>query len=70
LEALKAATSGAARIIGAERSLGTIEAGKLADLVLLDADPVTDIRNTRRIRAVIQAGRLVDRDAIKAAVTR
>jgi len=70
LEALHAATGGAARIMGAEEILGTIEPGKLADLVLLDADPSADIRNTRRIRAVIQAGRLVDRDALKAAFSR
>jgi hypothetical protein len=70
LEALRAATGDAARIIGAEGELGTIEKGKWADLVLLDADPSADIRNTRRIRAVVQAGRLLDRDAIKAAVRR
>jgi hypothetical protein len=61
LEALHAATGGAARIIGAERDFGTIEPGKLADLVILDADPTADIRNTRRIRAVMQAGQLLDR---------
>jgi imidazolonepropionase-like amidohydrolase len=61
LEALRAGTGGAARIIGAERELGTIEPGKWADLVILNADPTTDIRNTRRIRAVMQAGRLLDR---------
>ena len=66
LEALHAATGGAARIIGAERDFGTIEPGKLADLVILDADPTADIRNTRRIRAVMQAGQLLDRDATKA----
>jgi hypothetical protein len=38
-----------------------IEPGKWADLVILDADPTADIRNTRRIRAVMQAGRLLDR---------
>ena len=59
LEAIHAATGGAARIIGAERDLGTIELGKWADLVILDADPMADIRNTRRIRAVMQAGRLL-----------
>jgi imidazolonepropionase-like amidohydrolase len=64
LEALHAATGAAARIIGAERELGTIEPGKWADLVILDADPTADIRNTRRIRAVMQAGRLLDRDAV------
>ncbi|HMA39308.1 MAG TPA: LpqB family beta-propeller domain-containing protein [Gemmatimonadales bacterium] len=64
LEAIHAATGGAARIVGAEGDLGTIAVGKLADLVLLDADPLADIHNTRRIRAVIQAGRLVDRPGI------
>jgi imidazolonepropionase-like amidohydrolase len=69
LEALHAATGGAARIIGAEREFGTIEPGKWADLVLLDADPSADIHNTRRIRWVMQAGRLLDRDATKAVLT-
>jgi Tol biopolymer transport system component len=66
LEALRAATGGAARIIGAEQDLGTIEQGKWADLVILDADPTADIRNTRRIRAVMQAGRLLEREAVVA----
>jgi imidazolonepropionase-like amidohydrolase len=65
LEALHAATGGAARILGAEGDLGTIEAGKWADLVLLDADPSADIRNTRRIRAVLQAGRVLDREGVR-----
>ena len=65
LEALHAATGAAARIIGAERDLGTIAPGKWADLVLLDADPVADIRNTRRIRAVMQAGQLLDRTSLR-----
>ena len=61
LEAIRAATGNAARIIGAERDLGTIEPGKWADLIILDADPVADIRNTRRIRTVVQSGHVVDR---------
>lgn len=69
LEALHAATDGAARIVGAQQELGTITVGKWADLVLLDADPSADIRNTRRIRAVIQAGQLLDRGAILARAT-
>jgi imidazolonepropionase-like amidohydrolase len=69
LEALQAATGGAARIIGAEQDFGTIEPGKWADLVILDADPTADIRNTRRIRTVMQAGRLPD-SAPRAAVPR
>jgi hypothetical protein len=63
--AIRAATSDAAEIIGAERDLGSIEPGKLADIVLLDANPLDDIRNTRRISAVIQAGHIVNRDLIR-----
>jgi hypothetical protein len=70
LEALHAATGGAARILGAEGELGTIEPGKWADLLLLDADPSADIRNTRRIRAVLQAGRVLDREGIRGAAAR
>jgi imidazolonepropionase-like amidohydrolase len=61
LQAIHAGTGAAARILGAERELGTIEVGKRADLVFLDADPLSDIRNTRRIWNVMRDGRLVDR---------
>lgn len=44
--------------------LGTVAPGKLADLVLLDADPLADISNTMRIAAVIANGRLYDRAAL------
>jgi imidazolonepropionase-like amidohydrolase len=44
--------------------VGTIEKGKIADLVLLDADPLSDIANTKRISSVIVGGRLVDKAAI------
>ena len=67
-QAIHAGTGGAARILGAEKDLGTIEVGKRADLVLLDADPLADIRNTRRIWEVVRDGRLVDRPAILKAV--
>ena len=60
-QAIHAGTGGAARILGADKDLGTIEVGKWADLVFLDADPLADIRNTRRIWNVMQNGRLVDR---------
>jgi hypothetical protein len=61
LEALRTATLNPARVLGLEDSLGTIDAGKLADLVLLDANPLADIRNTQQIRAVIADGRLYRR---------
>jgi Tol biopolymer transport system component len=64
LEAIRAGTGNAARILGAEKDLGTIEEGKWADLVLLDADPTVDIHNTRRIWQVIKGGQIVDRPGI------
>jgi imidazolonepropionase-like amidohydrolase len=58
---LRAATLNPARVLGSADSLGTIEVGKLADLVLLDANPLADIGNTRRIRAVVADGRVYRR---------
>ncbi len=60
-EALRAATTAPAEYLAATDSLGTIAVGKVADLVLLDDNPLVDIRNTRKIRAVIRDGRLHDR---------
>jgi imidazolonepropionase-like amidohydrolase len=64
LEALETATVGPARFLGLEG--GTIEAGKTADLVLLDADPLADIRNTRRIAGVVVNGRWLGPEELKA----
>ncbi len=61
LEALQTATVNPARVLGMADSSGTIEAGKLADLVVLDANPLADITNTQRIRAVVANGRLYRR---------
>ncbi len=64
LAALQTATINPARYLGALDSLGTIAEGKIADLVLLDANPLDDIRNTRRIRAVIVNGCILTRAAL------
>lgn len=64
MQALQAATREPAAHLGALDSLGTVQAGRLADLVLLEADPLADIRNTRRIHAVIANGRVMDRAAL------
>jgi imidazolonepropionase-like amidohydrolase len=64
IEALQAATRNPARYLGLLDSTGTIERGKLADLVLLDRDPLADINNTRKIRAVVVGGRLIERAAL------
>lgn len=63
-EALHAATLEPARFMEAVDSLGTVETGKVADLVLLSANPLDDIANTRRIEAVVTRGRLFDREAL------
>jgi amidohydrolase family protein len=64
-EALRAATIDPARYLGAADSLGSIAAGKRADLVLLDANPLEDIHNTTRISAVVADGRFYDAAAIR-----
>ena len=63
-EALRAATLDPARYAGREADYGTVEAGKVADLVLLDSDPLADITHTQQIRAVVFGGNLYDRAAL------
>jgi imidazolonepropionase-like amidohydrolase len=60
LQALRTATSEPASYLSATDSLGSIEVGKVADLVVLDADPLQDIGNTRRVHAVLANGKLYD----------
>jgi imidazolonepropionase-like amidohydrolase len=60
MEALKAGTIYPARSLGYDRDVGSLEAGKLADLVVLDADPTQDIRNTEKVHRVMLGGRLYD----------
>jgi imidazolonepropionase-like amidohydrolase len=64
LAALQTATINPAKYLGLEKTLGAIEPGKSADLVLLDANPLEDIRNAGRVRAVVAAGRFLDRNEL------
>jgi imidazolonepropionase-like amidohydrolase len=61
MQALQTATRNPAQFMGRLADMGTVEKGKLADLVLLDANPLENIANTRRIRAVVLAGRYFGR---------
>lgn len=65
-EALRAATLAPAQFLGISATTGSVAVGKRADLVLLDADPARDIRNTRRIQAVMIDGRLLRHSDINA----
>jgi imidazolonepropionase-like amidohydrolase len=60
LDALRAATLNGAEAIGLAQDLGSIEPGKLADLVILSKDPLLDIHNTTSIRYVMKNGELFD----------
>ncbi len=60
LEAIQAATIVPARAMGMEKEVGTIEAGKRADLIIVDGNPLEDIRNTRKVRSVITNGVMYD----------
>ena len=64
-EALRTATLRAAEFLGIQRDFGSVETGKVANLVLLDANPADDIRNTEKIRAVILRGKFLSREALE-----
>lgn len=65
-EALNSATLLAAQWLGIDKQIGSIEAGKFADLILLDKNPLSDIRNTRKIAAVFVNGKWLDKTKINA----
>jgi imidazolonepropionase-like amidohydrolase len=66
--ALKIATINGARALGVDGRLGTIEPGKLADLVVIRGNPLDDIRATRRVRLVVKSGQVFEADALLAGV--
>ena len=68
LDAIRAATAVPAEVMGASGDVGTIEAGKRADLVVLDADPLADIHNIRTSRWVVTGGRMYATRALRSAV--
>jgi imidazolonepropionase-like amidohydrolase len=64
MRSLQTATSNPAQFLGMENSYGSVEPGKVADLVLLNANPLDDIHNTQKISAVVANGRFFDRVAL------
>ncbi|MFQ5689408.1 MAG: amidohydrolase family protein [Gemmatimonadota bacterium] len=70
LEAIRIGTLNAAIFLGREREMGSVEEGKLADLVLLSADPLADIGHAEQVEMVIKGGRIIDRSALDLPVNR
>lgn len=70
LDAIRIATLNGAIFLGREKEMGSIEEGKLADMVILAGDPLADIDNAKQISAVIKAGRIIDRSALQLPVNR
>lgn len=70
MEALQAATRNPATYLGLLESLGTVEQGKIADLVLLEANPLSEISNTKRIDAVVVNGRLIPKPELEAMLSK
>jgi len=64
LEAIKIATQNGAKILGVEDQLGTVEEGKIADLVIVEGDPAKDIQAMRNIRYVLKDGKIIDRTSL------
>ena len=64
LDVIRIATFNAAKFLGKEDQLGSVEEGKLADMVLLNADPLEDINNAKKIHLVIKNGNVIDREKL------
>ena len=64
-DVIRIATLNAAAYLGLDSDLGSIEVGKLADMVLLSADPLEDIDNAQLISAVVKGGKVIDRQALQ-----
>jgi len=67
---IRMGTKNGAMFLGKERDMGTVEVGKLADFLLLDADPTADVHNVRRINLVIKGGQVIDRAGLALPVNR
>jgi imidazolonepropionase-like amidohydrolase len=65
MEAIQAATRNPAKFLGKLNTLGTIEKGKIADLVLLEANPLESISNTQKIAAVVVNGRYLPKESLQ-----
>lgn len=70
IDVIRIATLNAATLLGRAHDLGSIEEGKIADLVLLGADPASAIDNAKQIESVIKAGQIIDRSALDLPVNR
>ncbi len=70
IQAVQAATELPAEFLGTQQTQGTIQKGKIADLLLLDANPLENIRNTEKIRAVVLHGKLLDRNVLDELLTK
>jgi imidazolonepropionase-like amidohydrolase len=64
MQAIVAATKNGAFAAGRTQDLGTLEVGKIADLLVLGASPLADIKNVRGIRVLMSNGKVVDRDTL------
>ncbi len=68
MQAIECATSVSARVMGLEKDSGTVEAGKRADMVLVEGDPLKDISDLRRVVSVVADGRMYSSRRLAASV--